>query len=616
MSTKSYTLLDSNCPKALQPERLSIPLKPHQLTLLQYAKKLESNDGILVNAEEWNETAQYSYRYVYPSDLGVGMDTRIYTRRGVICDKVGAGKSFVILSLIADQPRIVMKRPITKTFSSKSHIRGFCDTNDITFKTNLLIVPHNIFNQWKQYIVKHTNLSTMFFQRKSDFEKYKTFDDFKTIFDQIELILISATMFRAFADNYVESLYDQIKQLNKRPLCLFSRIIFDEVHTINIPSCPSLPSNFNWFISSSMNDMYSIRNCGFLHDEMHDISGDIVKCIYVIKNADKFIDESINIPNLIEEIILCKPNQTVSLINDFISNKLKQMLFAGDTDGVVNALKIKVCNTKNIIDNVCENIKKELHNEQLRLAFKNTIQYSSDIQKVESIKKTEDKIKGLWKKIEMIEDRIKSSNIDPISYDEIENPVIVPCCKNKFDLTSLTSYFTYSQKSECPLCRQHFDMSNLLYVKDIDTTSNSSDESENVKEYNTVEHSKQENLEWLLETKISKDSSILIFSEYECNLQQLKTIYTNVGRGELIPITGSSTSITKIIDDFKSKKNKSLYLNATYSGAGLNIETADVVILMHKMTTDQESQVIGRAHRLGRINPLRVYKLYGQNENY
>ena len=44
-----------------------------------------------------------------------------------------------------------------------------------------------------------------------------------------------------------------------------------------------------------------------------------------------------------------------------------------------------------------------------------------------------------------LKERLFGSNICPITHGEIEHPVIVPCCNNKFELTSLTEYFQFQK---------------------------------------------------------------------------------------------------------------------------------------------------------------------------
>jgi SNF2 family DNA or RNA helicase len=49
-------------------------------------------------------------------------------------------------------------------------------------------------------------------------------------------------------------------------------------------------------------------------------------------------------------------------------------------------------------------------------------------------------------------------------------------------------------------------------------------------------------------------------------------------------------------------------------GAGLNIESATHVVLFHRMSSELEKQIIGRAMRLGRKTPLDVIHLVHENE--
>ena len=66
---------------------------------------------------------------------------------------------------------------------------------------------------------------------------------------------------------------------------------------------------------------------------------------------------------------------------------------------------------------------------------------------------------------------------------------------------------------------------------------------------------------------------------------------------------------------FRSNKEFNvLLLNAKYFGAGLNLQFTDEVIIFHRMSKDLEKQVIGRAQRMGRENPLVINYLCYDNE--
>jgi SNF2 family DNA or RNA helicase len=79
-------------------------------------------------------------------------------------------------------------------------------------------------------------------------------------------------------------------------------------------------------------------------------------------------------------------------------------------------------------------------------------------------------------------------------------------------------------------------------------------------------------------------------------------------------LNGSQLRIAKLLREFKSGKYNVLFLNARNMGAGLNIESASHVVLFHRMSAELENQIIGRANRLGRVNPLEVVYLIHENE--
>jgi SNF2 family DNA or RNA helicase len=113
--------------------------------------------------------------------------------------------------------------------------------------------------------------------------------------------------------------------------------------------------------------------------------------------------------------------------------------------------------------------------------------------------------------------------------------------------------------------------------------------------------------------KANPKAKILMFSGYDGTFsgldEQLKT--------EAIPyalLSGSQARISKLLNEFEAGKHNVLFLNARNMGAGLNIDSASHVVLFHRMSPELESQIIGRALRLGRRTPLDVVHLLHDNE--
>jgi ERCC4-related helicase len=74
-------------------------------------------------------------------------------------------------------------------------------------------------------------------------------------------------------------------------------------------------------------------------------------------------------------------------------------------------------------------------------------------------------------------------------------------------------------------------------------------------------------------------------------------------------VMGSGPVVNKTIERFKTGEIKVLMLNASNYGSGLNLQMATDVIIYHQLSLELEVQVIGRAQRIGRIEPLNVYYL-------
>ena len=130
--------LDKDSETIEQPDDIKIKLKPHQLTLLYKCIEFENNRIKLKN-----------YKTIREKYINLQDNDYIKTHVGILGDKVGSGKSYVILSLIMKNKDINYSQ--IETFG---HNKVFLNisTQVENYKTNLLVVPHNLFYQWCAYI--------------------------------------------------------------------------------------------------------------------------------------------------------------------------------------------------------------------------------------------------------------------------------------------------------------------------------------------------------------------------------------------------------------------------------------------------------------------------------
>jgi len=618
-SIPSYRLDESSF-QYPTPDKIKIELKPHQKAALYRAKQIEDSNGfetIDTNLIQKDDPKLYSeLSSLTPEALNAKLKMRKYpqtnfARIGQFYDNVGAGKSLEALSLIASGFEY---KPKNFTKLSSNYYRRFKKINyeDEDYEIvpfNYLLVPHNLVKQWQNYIDTQTSLTYITFNKKKNTEEISV-EDLKKKLDEnnYDIILVSSTNHNTLIDK-LDKAY---KLTHKR---LFARLFVDELHTMKLPA--GRGENLFYFVwaLSATNSNYANHN-GLL--------GDIASCINYsrhefidIKCDTNFVKKSFELPEPVSETILCKARRIFKIMSSVLSPHIQDMLVKDDIQGVMEALGIETFSEKNLINNITQDIQEKIENLQIDLESTQKKKYKNKKDQDEAIEKIKAKIKYEEDKIKSIEERVKAEDMDPITYAPIENPVLTPCCKNKYDLDSILNWFKHTHKTICPMCRANINHKKLIYIKDVDTDEDEPKPkviSPTSKEYKTKEHNKIENLDYILKNKIPPNSSILIFSDHESKFNEIKDVVEKDNRGELKQLIGQGSYISKLIEEFKEKKRQTLFLNARFYGSGLNLETTDYIILMHKMHPDTEVQVIGRAQRPGRTSQLKIFKVYYENE--
>lgn len=77
---------------------------------------------------------------------------------------------------------------------------------------------------------------------------------------------------------------------------------------------------------------------------------------------------------------------------------------------------------------------------------------------------------------------------------------------------------------------------------------------------------------------------------------------------------GNQKLIEKTLKDYKEGDVQVLLLNSMIEGAGMNLENTTYLLFMHKTEEKFIEQVMGRAQRFGRKEPLNVIMLFNKNE--
>jgi SNF2 family DNA or RNA helicase len=153
----------------------------------------------------------------------------------------------------------------------------------------------------------------------------------------------------------------------------------------------------------------------------------------------------------------------------------------------------------------------------------------------------------------------------------------------------------------------------VLLSTELETMPETSDEGGKI--LTDKDRTKSENLEFYIEKVMNSEGpkSILIFAEYDKPLLEI-TDFLNAKGYRYSHLKGSSTRIVNIVEKYKKNEIDILLLNSKYFGSGLNLENTTHLFMYHKMIDHLDKQVIGRAQRPGRTQPLELFRLCYSNE--
>lgn len=588
--------------------KYKIKLHPHQLTLLQACINFE-NDKIYLKK---NKNLADNYN--------VGDNDYIRTNLGIIGDKVGSGKSYVILALILENKGINNSQ--LESYGLNNIFINITSPLE-TYKTNLLVIPHNLFYQWKKYITTITESKDFKYKlicRKKDLQEF--ISDTKKL-NNYDLVLVTDTNFKIIS-NLI--LVNNIK---------INRLIYDEIDSLNIPNNKKLNSNFYWFITASFTNLLYPKGYGFFDKKLNvyirKASGlnnngyitdlftnifynmkDEFSHLLVLKNESSYIDSSFNIPDPTQFVIECKDPISTILLNGIVDKNVINCLNANNNKGAIELFNSKQKVTEeNIINIVIEKFLDEIKNLDIQSNAINQMNFNNDTilnerERTNRINKNNEKKEALNMKIINIKKRIDNNNLCSICYEEIENKTLVKCCSNIFCFKCINLWLC--QKASCPLCKNHLKDDELFLIQE-----NVEEIKNEIIDYTEVNKNfdKLQNLEILLKNK-KKGNKYLIFSEYDISFNNIIKNFNN--KYNFSYLKGNKYVIQNTINDYKLGDLDILLVNIHNYGSGLNLENTTDIIMFHKFDAAIEQQVIGRAQRFGRTQPLRIHYLLNQNE--
>jgi len=612
--------LASDATQCDQPAEIRIPLRSHQKAILYSMAQRESK-------------------------VSVGMDlcgAKLFSRFSFLGDGVGVGKSLMVLGHIARLKTLPTLPPIPHLDQNSSSqlysLRDNLFARDLSDSACLIVVPHTLYRQWQTYIKEQTSLTFLGVQTKSVLQSDTLIRKLK----EVDVVLVSNT------------LYGNLQDLADANRLIWKRVFFDEADTIHIPSTrPRATTRFTWLISASWANLlfpnvtqyitnvylntvptnpllddalkhqlhilktqspthgayvymrYLVVSSTFFRDFVG--TNNSLRGNLVMRCRDEFVRESITLPPINIRNILCRPSILQQVVANAIPADVRNLLQAGDIKGALDSLGVKPEEPMSLIAAVTENRIKELTRLRLTFTFKSALEYATPQAKEAALKSLKERISSLEEQIKGLKERIENykTEICPICFDEPQTATLTQCCNRIFCgsciLTSLTRATT------CPLCRTQISASGLRAVAAGPVPSVTAD----VKAEEPQLLKKTEQLIQLLKT--NPKGKFLIFSRFDNPFIQLSQEIEAMNLTVKL-VRGNKDVIAQTLKTFQKGDTNVLLLNSLQAGAGLNITAATHVVLLHAMTHEEEKQILGRAYRLGRTEPLDVIRLLHPDE--
>lgn len=258
---------------------------------------------------------------------------------GVLSNKVGSGKTYIVLGMIMSMDinsfKTLKKYYFDDIYNNSTFDADTCsiiagylvEPNDIILNTskkkllsrnniyktlkndvdignireceksikNLIIVPHNLYQQWRNEIENNTTLTAHFIKTKRDLlkldEKLKNKD----------VVLCNVNKLKDFlllVDNYYE----------------INRLFIDEADTINLSNFPEINSDFIWLITTTYERILKPKNQGFIDNLFKSeyksgkrFYNDVLHKLTYTFNSE-YIDQKVNLKNPKKKYLVVRNN--------------------------------------------------------------------------------------------------------------------------------------------------------------------------------------------------------------------------------------------------------------------------------------------------------------------
>ena len=492
---------------------------------------------------------------------------------GIMSDKPGSGKTFVILALIYIS---------IKFFNSKG--------------ANIIIVPHNIYTQW-------INSIEIFLGKSLKYNCLVDYDEINKLYTNSELlykydiIITTPLMYDIFART--------INSLN----IFVRRVFFDEADSMKNLLVNAINSYMTWFISASISSVFNSSNMkatiGKYELYLPTLLRNECWCL------DEFIDSNIKLPKPNIEKFVCKDFYIDLILSKILNQEQIKYINAHDYSNIRQECGGKLIKTN-------KELLKQLYEFSNKIIL-DTNGVLNDLQK-NKIEVSDTITKNLRKK-QIYTQRLESIKLLSLNYN-----LCIQC------FTNINKYTCYKSPCNDLICEECWEK---ICENSKEKKSNMSNICLTCNKIHNIDTYKEEKLypnikgnNFISKTKYNKfiildnvleicDKKIIIYSEFGGLNNYLKnySIDYNIKIEELN--AGNIKDIDRILISYRDDpKVKILLIDNAYFGIGLNMEYTTDIIFFHNIEEKLKTQLIGRAQRFGRKYKLNIWEIKYWNEDY
>lgn len=544
-----------NIPIIPQPKSLNINLFRHQLASIHRLEEFEVK-----------------------KQVDIARNIHLQTSLGINANPTGSGKTLEMIGLIV---RNRMEWDLSQPFQKIRHVQ-YSDLlmhQQVQYffrlPTTLILVGQSIIRQWEQEF-KYTHLKVRVISTNKDALNVDPY-----LYD---VILITPTMFNAFVMRFTEYAW--------------KRFIYDEPGQIHVPRMKSVTAGFYWFVTATpfsifYRSRYSRSN--FLRDVFYSLYyHDTYINLLSIRNSTDFIRMSFQLPPVEYRTHNCYES-VFNRVHGLVPEHVLEMISAGNINGAIQALGGKKT------DNIVELIKtRKLQDLEIAEAKVRIYRNQPESERYRKWKDRKERLEGQIRDLEQrFKDELEGNCSVCIS--PLVNPILEPACQQLFCTECLLTWLQRSKK--CPMCRSEVTLNELIYIN-TDPNVKSPKNSEGGEDKKT-----KNKVETIIDiVKGTPNGKFIIFSAWD----QTFSIIRNALGDHSIPfveIKGRVESRENKLNNFRSGQIPVIFLNSKHNGAGINLQEATDIILYHDMDENVETQVVGRANRIGRTGSLVVHRL-------